>query len=134
MPYLLTVPGNRRRIIADILKRQGIRYTACPIDGYLIAYDLPQKTLETLPQGVEVLAPISEEEIETMSQMSIAPIKRIEIKDMVRVISGKFSGFHGIVTRVNDKGVSIGINIFGKVVPVIVGREDVEKETAPDWV
>lgn len=134
MPYLLTVSGNRRRRVADILKKQGIRYTAGPIDGYLIAYDLPQRTLETLPPGVEVLAPISEEEIETMSRMSIAPIKGIEIKDMVRVISGKFSGFHGIVTQVNDKEVSIGINIFGKVVPVIVGREDVEKETAPDWV
>jgi transcription antitermination factor NusG len=53
---------------------------------------------------------------------------------MVKIISGKYSGFHGIVTRVDDKEVSIGINVFGKVVPVIVGREDVEKATALDWV
>ncbi len=107
MPYLLTIPGNRRRKVADILKNQGIRCTVCPIDGYLIAYDLPQKALETLPLGVEVLSSISEEEIETMSRMSSAPIKRIEIKDMVRVVSGKFSGFHGIVTRVDDKEVGV---------------------------
>ena len=134
MPYLLTVPGNRTRRVEDILKKHGLRYTACPIDGYLIAYDLSQKALETLPPGVEVLARVSEEEIEAMSRMSCAPVRRIKAKDMVRVVSGKFSGFHGIVTRVDDEEVSIGINIFGKVVPVIVGREDVEKETAPDWV
>ncbi len=134
MPYLLTVSGNRKRRVAEILKKYGIRYKTCPIDGYLIVYDLSQKGMETLPPGVEVLSPISEEEIETISRMSSAPIKRIEIKDMVRVISGKFSGFHGIVTRVDDKEVSIGINIFGKVVPVIVGREDIEKDPAPDWV
>ena len=134
MPYLLTVSGNRRNRVVGILEKNGVRCTACPIDGYLIAYDLPQETLETLPPGVEVLARVSEEEIEAMSRMSSAPVKRIKTRDMVRVVSGKFTGFHGIVTRVDDKEVSIGINIFGKVVPVIVGREDVEKETAPDWV
>ncbi len=134
MPYLLTVSGNRKKKVGELLKKQGIRFIHYPMDGYLIAYDLPRKTLETLPPGVEVLAPISEEEIKAMLQMSSTPIKRIEIKDMVKIISGKFSGFHGIVTRIDDKDVSVGINIFGKVVPVIVGREDIEKETKPDWV
>lgn len=134
MPYVLTIPGNRKKKVQDILKKHGIKHTLDPIEGYLIAYDDPQKALENLSPGVEIIAPISEAEIETMSQMASAPIKTIKVKDMVKVISGKYSGFHGIVTRVHDKKVWIGINIFGKVVPVIVGREDIEKETVPDWV
>ena len=134
MPYMMAVPGNRKKKIQGILKRQRIRHTWGPVDGYLIAYDVPQKLLENLLPGLEVIAPISEAEIETMLQMASAPIKTIGVKDVVKVVSGKYSGFRGIVTRVDDKEVSIGINIFGKVVPVIVGREDIEKEATPDWV
>jgi transcription antitermination factor NusG len=134
MPYMMTVPGNRKKKIQGILKRQGIRHTWGPVDGYLIAYGVPQKVLENLLPGLEVIAPVSQAEIETMLRMASAPIKTIGVKDMVKVISGKYCGFRGIVTRVDDKEVSIGINIFGKVVPVTVGREDIEKEATPDWV
>ena len=134
MPYVLTIPGNRKKKVRDLLQKYGIKHAPAPVDGYLIAYDDPQRILEYLPPGVKVIAPITEAEIETMSQMANVPIKTIEVKDMVKVISGKYSGFHGIVTRVDDKEVSIGINVFGKVVPVIVGREDIEKVTGLDWV
>jgi transcription antitermination factor NusG len=69
-----------------------------------------------------------------MSKRANVPIKTTEVKDVVKVINGAYRGFHGIVTRVDDKEVSVGINVLGKVVPVIVGREDIEKATAPDWV
>ena len=134
MPYMLVVSPNRKKKIQGILKRHGIRHTLGPVEGYLMAYETSQKVLEDLLPGLEMIAPISEEEIEIMSQMANAPIKTIEVKDMVKVISGKFTGFHGIVTRVDEKQVSVGVNIFGKVVPVTVGREDVEKAKAPDWV
>ncbi len=131
---MLVVSPNRKKKIQGILKRHGIKHTLGPVDGYLVAYDTSQKILEDLLLGIEMIAPISEEEIEIMSQMANAPTKAIEVKDMVKVISGKYNGFHGIVTRVDEKQVSVGINIFGKVVPVTVGREDIEKTTAPDWV
>ena len=134
MPYMLTIPGNRKKKVRELLQKHGIRHAAAPVEGYLIAYDDPQKVLENLPPGVRIIAPVSEAEIETMSHMANVPIEKIEVKDMVRVISGKYSGFHGIVTRVDDKEVSVGINVFGKVVPVIVGREDIEKVTGLDWV
>ncbi len=134
MPYMLVASQNRKKKIQGILKRHGIKHAPGPVEGYLIAYDTSQKILEDLLPGIEMIAPVSEVEIEIMSQMASTPVKKIEVKDMVKVISGKYNGFHGIVTRVDEKQVSIGINIFGKVVPVIVGREDIEKTTPPDWV
>ena len=134
MPYMLVASANRKKKILGILKRHGIRHTLGPVEGYFIVYDTSQKILEDLLPGLEMIAPVSEAEIEIMSRMAATPVKKIAVKDMVKVIGGKYSGFHGVVTRVDEKQVSIGINIFGKVVPVIVGREDIEKATAPDWV
>ena len=76
--------------------------------------------------------PLSEEEINRLLGISerdkTAKVYDFMAGDMVRVISGPFSDFEGVILKSNDDGSKLVINVtvFGRITPVELNADQVE--------
>ncbi|MCR1898681.1 transcription termination/antitermination protein NusG [Irregularibacter muris] len=73
--------------------------------------------------------PLSDAELKSMGIQEKVPVLNISIRDSVKVISGPFENFIGVVEEVNSERQKIKVNIsmFGRETPVELGFEQVQK-------
>ena len=81
------------------------------------------KKPQALPENeVERLLGMNERGTESSNQQKFLP------GDMIKIISGAFSDFDGVIEKISDdqKKLTIKVTVFGRVTPVEVSAEDVE--------
>ncbi len=92
------------------------------VTGFLGANNKPQPITEA--EAARIL--------NTKDELAAAPKKRVavdyEIGDQVKVMSGPFASFNGVVEELDfDKQrVKVSVSIFGRATPVELGFEEVE--------
>lgn len=73
--------------------------------------------------------PLSDAELKSMGIQEKVPVLDISIGESVKVISGPFENFIGVVEEVNSERQKIKVNIsmFGRETPVELGFEQIQK-------
>jgi len=112
--------------------------------GYvLVEMDLNQETIGVVlacPQALRFLGgvnpiPLSSREVDRVRQQDkgevqvIAPTVEFEVGQEVEIVDGPFSGFLGIVDRVekNTEKLAVMVSIFGRMTPVDLGFHQVKR-------
>ena len=132
MPFLLSVPFGREKKAVAALAKGGISSKPTTVKGYLVS-DMrpPRPALEKA--RVSEVTEISESAAERL--LSEAPTRQVELNTgaAVRVASGIYQGFSGIVREVSEEFVEVDIAAFGKVLPVKFKASELEPLTVCDW-
>lgn len=73
--------------------------------------------------------PLSESELKSMGIQEKKPVLNISMGDNVKVISGPFENFIGVVEDINfdQNKVKVNISMFGRETPVELGFDQIEK-------
>lgn len=73
--------------------------------------------------------PLSESELKSMGIHEKKPVLDISMGDNIKVISGPFENFIGVVENINfdQNKVKVNISMFGRETPVELGFDQIEK-------
>ena len=63
---------------------------------------------------------------------TVFPKSSMETGCIVRILSGEYQDFRGIVRRLADGKVEVDVIIFGRLRPVILARDDVAPDALPE--
>ena len=79
-------------------------------------------------QGSEPI-PLSDEEVRRMGIEKTVIVLNVEVGDNVRIISGPFKGFSGVVEEVNEDKQTIRtkVDMFGRATPVELEFDQIDK-------
>ncbi len=79
-------------------------------------------------QGSEPI-PLSDEEVRRMGIEKTVVVLNVEVGDSVRIISGPFKGFTGVVEEVNEdrQTIKTKVDMFGRATPVELEFDQIDK-------
>ena len=63
---------------------------------------------------------------------TVVPRSGIEAGRIVRVLSGEYQDFRGIIRRVENGKVEVDVIIFGRLRPLALDRDDVAPDALPE--
>jgi len=65
----------------------------------------------------------------------ILPARGLKAGQIVRILSGEFEDFRGVVRRVKNGRVAVDVTVFGRLRPVVLNRDEVltDGEVPEGW-
>ena len=107
------------------------------ISEYVVTYDPKSEELRYLDSVsgyILNVSPIEDEEVGRFLGLSetVFPKSGMKAGCIVRILSGEYQDFHGVVRRLSDGKVAMDVIMFGRLRPVVLDRDDVAPEALPE--
>jgi transcription antitermination factor NusG len=137
MPYLLNVVKGKEKRVIEVFDHHGVASKKALIGEYVVAYD-PKceelRYLDSISGYVRNISKIEDGEVGRFLGLSdvVFPKVSLETGAIVRILSGEYQDFRGVVRRLADGKVEVDVIIFGRLRPIAVDREDVVPDALPE--
>jgi hypothetical protein len=137
MPYLLHVLKGKEKRVIEVFGLHGAAAKKALIGEYIVTYD-PRcgqlRYLDSISGYIRNISPIEDEEVGRFLGLSetVVPKPGMETGSIVRILSGEYQDFRGIVRRLENGKVEVDIIIFGRMRPVRLNRDDVVPDELPE--
>lgn len=137
MPYLLHVVRGKEKRVVEVLAHHGVAAKKALIGEYVVTYDPKSEELrylDSIAGYIRNVSPMENEEVGRFLGLSatVVPKSGIETGCIVRVLSGEYQDFRGVVRRLADGKAEVDVIIFGRLRPVVLDRDDVAPDTLPE--
>ncbi|OPY70765.1 MAG: transcription antitermination protein NusG [Syntrophorhabdaceae bacterium PtaU1.Bin034] len=137
MPYLLHVLKGKEKRVIELLGLHGVAAKKALIGEYLVAYDPRCKELrylDSISGYIRNISSIDDGEVGRFLGLSEAVFPKITLEAgaIVRVLSGEYQDFRGVVRGLGNGTVEVDVIIFGRLRPVTLNRSDVAPDTLPE--
>jgi transcription antitermination factor NusG len=137
MPYLLHVVKGKEKRVVEVFGHHGVAARKALIGEYVVAYDPKSEELrylDSISGYIRNMSPIEDREVGRFLGLSEAvfPKFTMETGCIVRILSGEYRDFRGVVRRLADGKVEVDVIIFGRLRPLIVDRDDVAPDALPE--
>jgi len=137
MPYLLHVVKGKEKRVVEVFGHHGVAARKALIGEYVVAYDPKSEELrhlDSISGYIRNMSPIEDGEVGRFLGLSdtIYPKSKMEAGCIVRILSGEYQDFRGVVRRLTEGKVEMDVILFGRLRPVIVDRDDVAPDTLPE--
>ena len=137
MPYLLHVLKGKEKRVIEAFGRHGVAAKKALIGEYVVAYD-PKceelRYLDSISGYIRNISPIEDEEVGRFLGLSavVFPKSGMETGSIVRILSGEYQDFRGIVRRLANGKAEVDVIVFGRMRPVSLNRDDVAPDAFPE--
>ena len=137
MPYLLHVVKGKEKRVVEVFDLHGVAAKKALVGEYVVAYDPKSEELRYLDSiscYIRNISTIEDEEVGRFLGLSetVFPRYRMEAGCIVRVLSGEYQDFRGIVRRLADGKVEVDVIVFGRLRSVALDRDDVAPDALPE--
>ncbi len=137
MPYLLHVVKGKEKRVVEVFGRHGVAARKALIGEYVVAYDPKSQELrylDSISGYIRNISPIEDGEVGRFLGLSPAVTRTsaMEIGCIVRILSGDYRDFRGVVRRLVDGKAEVDVIIFGRLRPLVVDRDDVAPDALPE--
>jgi transcription antitermination factor NusG len=137
MPYLLHVVKGKEKRVVEVFGLYGVAAKKALIGEYVVAYDPKSEELrylDSISGYIRNVSPIEDEEVGRFLGLSEAvfPKSGMETGCIVRVLSGEYQDFRGVVRRLADGKVEVDVIIFGRLRPIVLDRDNVAPDALPE--
>jgi hypothetical protein len=140
MPYLFHVTRGKEKKVVDIFGQHGVLAKKALIGEYVVACDPRAQNLRYLDSVrgyIRNIATIEDKDLGRFLGMRevILPARGLKAGQIVRILSGEFEDFRGVVRRVENGRVAVDVTVFGRLRPVVLNRDDVliDGEVPEGW-
>ena len=137
MPYLLHVVKGKEKRVIEVFSLHGAAAKKALIGEYVVTYD-PRcgelRYLDSIAGYIRNISTIEDEEVGRFLGLSAAvfPKSGMETGSIVRILSGEYQDFRGIVRRLANGKVEVDVIVFGRMRPVSLNRDDVAADALPE--
>ncbi len=137
MPYLLHVVKGKEKRVVEVFGHHGVAARKALISEYVVAYD-PKcselRYLDSISGYIRNMSPIEDGDVGRFLGLSetVFPKFNMETGAIVRILSGEYEDFRGVVRRLTDGKAEVDVIIFGRLRPVTVDRSDVAPDALPE--
>jgi transcription antitermination factor NusG len=137
MPYLLHVVKGKEKRVVEVFSHHGVAARKALIGEYVVAYDpkcAELRYLDSLSGYIRNMSPIEDGEVGRFLGLSetVFPKFNMETGAIVRILSGEYQDFRGVVRRLTDGKAEVDVIIFGRLRPVTVDRSAVAPDALPE--
>jgi len=140
MPYLFHVIRGKEKKVVDLFGQHGVLAKKALIGEYVVACD-PRaqglRHLDAVRGYIRNVATIDDKDLGRFLGMRdvIPQGRRLEAGQIVRILSGEFEDFRGVVRRAEHGRVAVDVTVFGRLRPVVLDRDDVivDGEVPEGW-
>ncbi len=137
MPYLLHVVKGKEKRVVEVLGLHGVAAKKALIGEYVVTYDPKSEELrylDSISGYIRNVSPIEDEEVGRFLGLSetIVPKSGVEAGSIVRILSGEYRDFRGIVRCLSNGKAEVDVIIFGRLRPVALERDDVAPDALPE--
>ncbi len=140
MPYLFHVVRGKEKKVVDIFGQHGILAKKALIGEYVVACDPRAQDLRHLDSVrgyIRNIATIEDKDLGRFLGLRdvIRQDRRLEAGQIVRIITGEFEDFRGVIRRAESGKVAVDVTVFGRLRPVVLDRDDVilDGEVPEGW-
>ena len=140
MPYLFRVARGKEKRVVEVFAQNGVLAKKALIGEYVVACDPRSENLRHLDSVrgyIRGVSRIEDKDIARLLGMSEAvfPTGGLRAGQIVRVLSGEFEDFHGVVRRIDNGKVAVDVTVFGRLRPVELDRNEVlaDGEVPEGW-
>jgi hypothetical protein len=140
MPYLFHVTRGKEKKVVDIFGQHGVLAKKALIGEYVVACDPRAQNLRYLDSVrgyIRNIATIEDKDLGRFLGMRevILPARGLKAGQIVRILSGEFEDFRGVVRRVKNGRVAVDVTVFGRLRPVVLNRDEVltDGEVPEGW-
>jgi hypothetical protein len=137
MPYLLHVLKGKEKRVIEVFGLHGAAAKKALIGEYIVTYD-PRcgqlRYLDSISGYIRNISPIEDEEVGRFLGLSetVVPKPGMETGSIVRILSGEYQDFRGIVRCLENGKVEVDVIIFGRLRHVCLNRDDVVPDELPE--
>jgi len=137
MPYLLHVVKGKEKRVIEVFGLYGVVAKKALIGEYVVAYDPKSEELrhlDSISGYIRNVSQIQDEEVGRFLGLSetVFPRSRIEAGCIVRILSGEYQDFRGIVRHLANGKAQVDVIVFGRMRPVSLNRDDVAPDALPE--
>jgi len=137
MPYLLHVVKGKEKRVVEVFGHHGVAAKKALISEYVVTYNPKSEELrylEAVAGYIRNISPIEDSEVGGFLGLSetVFPTSRMKTGCIVRILSGEYEDFRGIVRRLGDGEVEVDVIVFGRLRPIMLARDDVAPDAVPE--
>jgi transcription antitermination factor NusG len=137
MPYLMQVVKGKEKRVVEVFGQHRVVAIRALIGEYVVCYDPKSEELrflDSIAGYIRDVSRIEDEEVGRFLGMSeaIYPTSDLETGQIVRVLSGEYEDFRGVVRRAEDGKVALDVIVFGRLRPVFLNRDQVASDGIPE--
>lgn len=137
MPYLLHVVKGKEKRVVEVFGHHGVAARKALIGEYVVTYDPKSEELrylDSISGYIRNVSPIEDAEVGRFLGLSQAvfPASNMESGSIVRILSGEYQDFRGVVRCLTHGKVEVDVIIFGRLRPLVVDRDDVAPDALPE--
>ena len=137
MPYLLHVVKGKEKRVVEVFSHHGVAARKALIGEYVVAYDPKSEELrylDSISGYIRNMSPIEDGEVGRFLGLSETVVPRFDMAAgcIVRILSGEYQDFRGVVRRFERDKVEVDVIIFGRLRPITMDRDDVSPDTLPE--
>ena len=137
MPYLMQVVKGKEKRVVEVFGQHRVVAIRALIGEYVVCYDPKSEELrflDSIAGYIRDVSRIEDEEVGRFLGMSEAvyPTSDLEKGQIVRVLSGEYEDFRGVVRRAEDGKVALDVIVFGRLRPVFLNRDQVASDGIPE--
>ena len=137
MPYLLHVLKGKEKRVVEVFDHHGVVAKKALIGEYVVAYDPKSEELrylDTISGYIRNMSLIEDGEVGRFLGLSerVFPTFTMETGCIVRILSGEYQDFRGVVRRTANGKVEVDVIIFGRLRPLVVDRDAVAPDALPE--
>ena len=137
MAYLLHVVKGKEKKVVEVFGHQGVVARKALIGEYVVCYDPKSEELrflDSIAGYIRAVSRIEDKEVGRFLGLSEAvfPTGGLETGQIVRVLSGEYQDFRGVVRQIVDGKVALDVIVFGRLRPVLLHRDQIAAEGVPE--
>jgi transcription antitermination factor NusG len=137
MPYLLHVVKGKEKRVVEVFGLHGVVAKKALIGEYVVTYDPKSEELrylDSISGYIRNISPIEDEEVGRFLGLSetVVPKSGMKTGSIVRILSGEYQDFRGIVRRLANGKAEVDVIVFGRMRPVSLNRDDVALDALPE--
>ena len=137
MPYLLHVVKGKEKRVIEVFGHHGVAAKKALIGEYVVTYDPKSEELrylDSISGYIRNISSIEDSEVGRFLGLSetVFPKSSVETGCIVRILSGEYQDFRGVVRRLADGKVEVDVIVFGRLRPIVLDRDDVALDVLPE--
>ncbi len=140
MPYLFRVARGKEKKVVEVFGQHGVLAKKALIGEYVVACDPRAENLRHLDSVRGYIRGISTIEDKDLARFLgmrdlVPPARGLQAGQIVRILSGEFEDFRGVVRRAEHGKVAVDVTVFGRLRPVELDRNEVlvDGEVPEGW-
>jgi hypothetical protein len=137
MPYLLNVVKGKEKRVTEVFGHHGVAAKIALIGEYVVTYDpkcVELRYLDSISGYVRNISRLNDEEVGRFLGLSKKGVPKLNMEAgvIVRILSGEYQDFRGVLRRLTDGKAEVDVIIFGRLRPVTVDRSDIAPDELPE--